>query len=131
MKEERAIRYNDKIEYIVNNLEAIPEEPKGDLEISGVFYKLHTSIEAAMDLVAMLLKDIGKKIEDDYTNIEYLTELGILTGQLAENLKKCNGLRNYLVHRYNKLDEKIALSSIEEVKKTLYDFINIIEGFKK
>lgn len=131
MKEERAVRYKDKIDYIVSSLEAIPEEPAGDLEIKGVFYSLHTAVEAAMDLVAMLLKDTGKKIEDDYTNIEVLEGTGIITGQLAENLKKCNGLRNYLVHRYDKLNDKIALDSVIDVKKTLYDFIEVVENFSK
>lgn len=131
MKEERAVRYKDKIDYIVSSLEAIPEEPAGDLEIKGVFYSLHTAVEAAMDLVAMLLKDTGKKIEDDYTNIEVLEGAGIITGQLAENLKKCNGLRNYLVHRYDKLNDKIALDSVVEVKKTLYDLIEVVENFSK
>ncbi len=87
MQEERAIRYKDKIDFIVSSLEAIPKKPKSELEISGVFYKLHTSIEAAMDLVAMVLKDRGKKIEDDYTNIEALEGSGVIAGGLAERLK--------------------------------------------
>jgi uncharacterized protein YutE (UPF0331/DUF86 family) len=65
MKEERAIRYREKMDFIVSSMEAIPSEPEGDLEISGVFYKMHTSIEAAMDLAAMLLKDLGIKVEED------------------------------------------------------------------
>jgi uncharacterized protein YutE (UPF0331/DUF86 family) len=112
-------------------MESIPENPKGDLEISGVFYKLHTSIEAAMDLVAMVLKDLGKKIEDDYANIEALEEAGTITEELSGRLKKCNGLRNYLVHRYNKVDDEIALSSVSEVRKTLYDFVGVVERFLK
>lgn len=60
MKEKRTIRYRDKIDFIVSSMEVIPEKPEGDLEISGVFYKLHTSIEAAMDLVAMVIKDSGE-----------------------------------------------------------------------
>ena len=131
MKDERKIRYKEKIDYIVSSLESIPEEPEADLEIKGVFYSLHTSIEAAMDLVAMLLKDGGKKVEDDYANIEALEESGIITSQLALGLKKCNGLRNYLVHRYNKMDDKIALGSVEEVRKVLYDFIDVVEEFLK
>ncbi|MEE8168660.1 MAG: DUF86 domain-containing protein [Candidatus Hydrothermarchaeales archaeon] len=131
MKEKRVIRYKDKIDFIVSSLESIPEEPKRDLEISGVFYKLHTSIEAAMDLVAMILKDLGKKIEDDYANIEALEESRTITRELSGKLKKCNGLRNYLVHRYNKVDDEVALSSVSEVKKTLYDFVEVVEGFLK
>lgn len=131
MKEKRVIRYKDKIDFIVSSMESIPEVPKGDLEISGVFYKLHTSVEAAMDLVAMVLKDLGKKIEEDYANIEALEEAGTITEELAGKLKKCNGLRNYLVHRYNKVDDEIALSSVSEVRKTLYDFIEVVERFLK
>ncbi|GBE55187.1 MAG TPA: DUF86 domain-containing protein [Euryarchaeota archaeon] len=104
MKEKRIIRYRDKIDFIVSSMESIPEKLKGDLEISGAFYRLHTSIEAAMDLVAMVLKDTGKKIDDDYTNIESLKESGIITEELSVKLKECNGLRNYLVHRYDKVD---------------------------
>lgn len=131
MKEERAIRYREKIDFIVSSLESIPKKTKGDLEVSGVLYKLHTSIEAAMDLAAMLLKDQGKKIEDDYANIESLKESGTITEALAVKLKKCNGLRNYLVHRYNKVDDEIALDSVGEVKKTLYDFVGVVEGILK
>lgn len=131
MKDERAIRYREKIDYIVSSLEAIPEVAEGDLEIRGIFYSLHTSIEAAMDMMAMLLKDSGKKVEDDYANIEALEESRIITPQLALGLKKCNGLRNYLVHRYNKMDDRIALDSAEEVRKILYDFIDVVEKFSK
>ncbi len=131
MKEKRIIRYKDKIDFIVSSMESIPEEVKGDLEISGAFYKLHTSIESAMDLVAMILKDSGEKIEDDYTNIESLEGSRIITEKLAVKLKECNGLRNYLVHRYDKVDDKIALSSVSEVKETLYGFVTVVERFLK
>lgn len=129
MKDERLIRYREKIDYIVRSLESIPEDPTGDLEISGVFYKLHTSIEAAMDLVAMLLKDLGRKVEDDYRNIEALEESATIPEELAGKLKKCNGLRNYLVRRYNRIDEGLALSYSTEVRKALFDLIEVVERF--
>jgi len=131
MKEKRALRYREKIDFIVRSMESIPDAPGGDLEISGVFYKLHTSVEAAMDLVAMVLKDLGEKIEEDYANIAALEGSGTVTGELAGKLKKCNGLRNYLVHRYNKVDDEIALGSVGEVRKALYDFVEVVEGFLK
>jgi uncharacterized protein YutE (UPF0331/DUF86 family) len=131
MKLERMIRYREKMDFIISSMESVPGEPKGDLEICGVFYKLHTSVEAAMDLAAMLLRDLGRKVEDDYRNLEALEELGTITGELAGGLKRCNGLRNYLVHRYNKLDEEIALGSAGDVRRTLYEFIEILERFLK
>lgn len=125
--DERIIRYKEKIDFITTSLQTIPEVPESDIEISASFYKLHTSIESAMDLAAMLLKDIGRKVEDDYTNIELLEELEIIDNNLAEKLKKCNGLRNYFVHRYNKVDVLLVINSIEEIRENLYNFIEVIE----
>lgn len=59
LKPERLIRYREKMDHIVRSLESIPDEPKGELETCGIFYKLHTSIYSAMDLAAMLLRDVG------------------------------------------------------------------------
>ncbi|MEM1670431.1 MAG: DUF86 domain-containing protein [Archaeoglobaceae archaeon] len=123
----RKERYREKIEYILEALDEIPEEPKRPIEVSGTFYNLLTSIESAMDVCAMLVKDLGKRVEDDYSNIEILHELGILDKELAEKLKTCNGLRNWLVHRYNKLDKKIVLESVDKVRETLIEFIRRVE----
>ena len=125
--EERIRRYKDKMSYIVRNMEAIEIEPESELELSGMFYKLHTSIEAAMDIVAMLLKDMGENLGNDYTNIMRLKDLKIITAELSDELAKCNGLRNHLVHRYDRIDDTIAIGSISEVHDIVYQFIEIIE----
>jgi len=80
-----------------------------------------------MDTSAMLVKDLGRRAEDDYGNIETLQEISILEEKLAERLKMCNGLRNWLVHRYNRVDRQLALNSVEDVKKILIEFINEVE----
>ncbi len=121
-------RYRDKISYIVDHLENLPQSPKNRLEKSATFYDLHTSIEAAIDMVAMYVKDKGLQVDDDYTNLERLVELNI-EPPLVSNLKQTNGLRNYLVHRYNTFDEKIVLNAIPTVKKTLYQWIEVLEEF--
>jgi uncharacterized protein YutE (UPF0331/DUF86 family) len=127
-KEMRYKRYRDKISYIVDHLEHLPQAQKTRVEKSATFYDLHTSIEAAIDLIAMYLKDKGVQVDDDYTNLEKLLELN-LDSELISNLKQVNGLRNYLVHRYNTFDEKVVLNAIPAVKKTLYQWIDIIEAF--
>lgn len=128
MTSERIKRYREKIEYIIEALEQIPEKPERPIEISGTFYNLHTSIESAMDIIAMLLKDLGSRVEDDYSNIEKLVELRVIDENLGEKLKMCNGLRNWLVHRYNRIDTKIVLESVDEVKEILIKFIERVEG---
>lgn len=81
-----------------------------------------------MDIVAMLVKDLGKKVEDDYHNIETLTDLGIIDSNLADSIKMCNGLRNWIVNRYNGVDTTLVLESIDEVRDTLFTFIERVEG---
>ena len=39
----------------------------------------------------------------------------------------CNGLRNWLVYRYSKIDKKLVLDSIAEVKITLEKFIKKVK----
>ena len=126
MDESRLARYREKMEYVVDALESI-REPRTQLELSGVFYNLITSIEASMDLIAMLLRDLGERVEDDYTNVDKLVELGILSEELGESLKKCNGLRNWLVHRYNRVDQELVMESVEEVKEALYSLLRRLE----
>ncbi len=40
----------------------------------------------------------------------------------------CNGLRNWLVHRYNKIDRKLVLESVEGVKAALEKFVKRVEN---
>lgn len=84
-----------------------------------------------MDICAMLTKDLGRRVEDDYSNIEHLYEIGVLDRALADRLKMCNGLRNWLVHRYNRVDKKLVLESVDKVKETLLEFIRRVEDALK
>lgn len=129
MKEERVLRYREKLRYVEDHLSELPGKPEGDLELGGVFYYIHTSVEAGMDLLAMMLKDMGNVVDDDYTNIERLEDDGVLSPSLADELKSCNGLRNHLVHRYNSFDEEIAVESIDEVRSALNELSEVVEEF--
>ncbi len=131
MSTNRMNRYMEKMEYIIDSLENIPQNPERPIEISGTFYNLLTSIEAAMDISAMLVKDLGSTVEDDYANLDKLQELGVIDSELAEKLKKCNGLRNWLVHRYNRVDNKLVLESVDDVKDALITFLERVKDVLK
>ncbi len=128
MDELRIKRYRDKIQHIFNYIQELPLEPKNELEKRGIFYSLQTSIEAMVDLIAMLVKDLGIQVKDDNINISEIVKVRNLDYELGEKLKKANGLKNIIVHRYNEIDEKIILDSVEEVKDLLLKWIEIIEG---
>ncbi|MFO7966030.1 MAG: DUF86 domain-containing protein [Archaeoglobaceae archaeon] len=112
---------------MVEAFDQVTAQTEHPIEISGTFYNLHTSIEAAMVIAAILVKDLGKKVEDDYHNIETLTDLGVIDSDLADSLKMCNGLRN-CSHRYNGVDTTLVLESIDEVRDTLFTFIERVES---
>ncbi|MFX1572833.1 MAG: DUF86 domain-containing protein [Promethearchaeota archaeon] len=127
MDELRIKRYRDKIQHIFVYIQDLPLEPKNELEKRGVLYSLQTSIEAMVDLIAMLVKDLGIQVKDDNQNISEIVKSRNVNPELGEELKKANGLRNIIVHRYNEIDEKLILDSIEEIKNLLIRWIEIIE----
>ena len=123
----RLKRYRDKIQHIFEYIQDLPLEPENELEKRGIFYSLQTSIEALVDLIAMLVKDFGIQVKEDNKNISEIVKIRNLNPKLGEKLKKANGLRNIIVHRYNEIDEKLILDSIGEVKDLLLQWIEIVE----
>jgi len=77
-----------------------------------------------MDIVAMLCKDLGITVKDDYSNIDELEALDLFQKELLRNLRRLNGVKNALVHRYNKIEE-------EQIIKEKENFVNILKEFVK
>ncbi len=127
MDELRIKRYRDKINHVVDYIKDLPFEPKNELEKRGIFYSLQTSIEAIVDLIAMLTKDLGIQVKDDNTNISEIVKKRKLKSELGVKLKKANGMRNIIVHRYNDFEEQIILNSVEEIKDLLSKWIKVVE----
>lgn len=85
----------------------------------ALLYALEVAVEISMDIIAMRIRDVGLRVEDDATNIEKIASEGIISKSEADFLCRTNGLRNFIVHRYNKLDMDIvneALSRVDELK---------------
>ncbi len=127
MDELRLKRYRDKINYIIDKIKDIPLKPTNDLEKDGIFYRLQTSIEAMIDLIAMIVKDLGLPVKDDVSNISEVIKKRNIDPKLGEELRRANGLRNILVHRYNEVEEEIVLNSIPNIKQLLFKWLDIIE----
>jgi len=127
MDELRLKRYRDKINYIFDNIDDLPKKPKNKFEKRAIFYSIQTSIESMIDIVAMVIKDLGIQVKNDELNITTIVKERNLNSELGEKLKKANGLRNILVHRYNEIDEQIILDSVDEIKDLLYQWLDIVE----
>jgi len=125
---ERESRYRDKINFAIEKFESIPSSGfDDDLIRDASFYKIQVSIESVIDICAMLVRDIGKDVGDDYHNLDILKEEKIISENMFENLKKLNGMRNILVHRYNKIEEELIFGKINDIRKIIFNFIEIVE----
>ncbi|MBY9019207.1 MAG: DUF86 domain-containing protein [Candidatus Lokiarchaeota archaeon] len=127
MDELRSKRYKDKIQHINDYLQDLPIKPKNELEKRGIFYSLQTSIEAIVDLIAMLVKDLGIQVKDDNFNITEIIKIRKVNPELGKKLSQANGLRNIIVHRYNAVDDQIILDSVQEVKNLIFNWVRIVE----
>ncbi len=70
----------------------------------------------------MKIKDSGVVVEDDYSNIGKLIENRIIEPEEGDLLKKFNGIRNAIAHKYDKLDMDI----IEEALRKIDEFSDVV-----
>jgi uncharacterized protein YutE (UPF0331/DUF86 family) len=133
MKIERAGRYKDKLDLIFKRagqakdwLEEVSSEIflEDDKTKLASYKAFQEAVEACMDLVAMMCKDLGIKPHDDYGNLE---SLGDLTEGSKKVLIEANGLRNHLVHRYNNRDDLLALDSMRGLLSGIMAFGDEVE----
>ncbi len=124
---ERLQRYKQKMNVAIDKINSLPRKPTSSTEIDATLYRVQIAIEATMDIIAMLVKDKGATVSDDYHNIEKLQELKIITRTESVELKHLNGLRNAIVHKYNKFEEEIVIGHQEHIKKNLLAFLQKVE----
>ena len=127
---ERAAVYRRKLNIIVEELEALPspDAELSRLEMRGLLHAVQVAVDAAMDVVAMRLKDIGQEVTDDYHNLDALVAGGRLDVDLAATLRRLNGLRNAIVHRYNTFEEETVRESVDEIRTALFAFVERMEA---
>jgi len=124
----RKDQYRRKLEFIIEKISILPPNlTEDEFHMDALFYRLQVSIDATMDVIAMLCKDLGISVKDDYSNIDELEKLKIFNSTLTKDLHRWNGLRNVLVHRYNKVEEDLVLKEKEDVVVTLKSFVKDVE----
>jgi len=97
----------------------------------GLYYiSLQVCVDITMDVVAMLVKDIGLNVEDDYTNIKKLLKHDVITKDEATLLKQYNRLRNAIVHKYDNLNLEVVkegLKRIDELYEIAYESMRVMK----
>ena len=128
---DRVRRYKQKMDFIVNKVNDIPDDFDSSLKVDATLYRIQTAIESAMDIIAMLTKDVGKEVGDDYSNINQLHKAGLYEKGFAAKLISIIGLRNAIVHKYNSFEESSVIDNIDEIKDILIQLLEYAENKTK
>jgi uncharacterized protein YutE (UPF0331/DUF86 family) len=129
----RKRRYFEKLEVFEGELGFIKANSSAlqdDVTRRALLYALEVCVDVVMDVVAMATRDLGLTVEDDYTNIEKLENEQVLVEREGELLRRFNGLRNAIVHRYNQLDLNAiqrGLQRMEELYEVLDKLVGVVE----
>ena len=124
----RIDQYRRKLEFIVDRITILPKNVEENIFfLDALFYRLQVSVDAAMDVVAMLCKDLGITVKDDYSNINELETLDIFSKEFSNELRRLNGLRNALAHRYNKIEEEQIIKEKVHFVEILKKFVSLVE----
>ena len=108
------------------------EDPQRDIKTVLAISKAFQEVaEVSVDLIAMLLKDNSLLPLDDYTNIDRVLEIGVLSADQGPMLRETNGLRNRLIHVHNGLSVDVLLESIKRLLPGLGSYLEVIEGWLK
>ena len=87
-------------------------------------------VESATDINNMILKKIDRSPSKDYYNSFIdLAENNVVNMDFALKIAPSTGLRNILIHEYEKIDDKIVYNSIKNVKMLYLKYIDIISKY--
>jgi len=131
MKDERKAQYSRKLNVIYKGLSLLSEwivptsvdEFVLDIKARYATYKAFQEVvDAAMDICAKIMKDIGEEPKDDYSNVEHLSNENIISKKTEDTLINANHVRNWIIHKYNKLDDRIIYERILDMMDDLEKF---------
>ncbi len=126
-----------KMNIILENLKALePIREMGRDEYLRDLYKrkaterlLQELIEAAIDINTHIVVGSGSAPPDDYyQSFIRAAELGFLSLELAEKLAPSAGLRNRLVHEYDRIDHSIILQAVSMAEELYTRYLEEISA---
>lgn len=131
---------SQKLEEILGYLKEIEELLKfTDKEILNDSLKLHTAerllqliVDAIIDVNQHFIKELNLKISEDFQGTFYiLAENNILPTDFAAKIAPVVGLRNLIVHRYEKLDKPLFIATFRKNYSDFKMYLKIINDHLK
>ncbi len=89
-------------------------------------------VDAAVDINTYIILELGEKVpETNFQSFAMLEALKILPSRLVKNLSSSAGLRNRLVHEYEKIDSFILYKSLKKFNPLYYCYCREIIKWMK
>ena len=91
--------------------------------------RIEFAIQNILDICAMIVKNKGLQVPNSDDDV--LTELEdahIMKKDVVETIRQMKGFRNFLVHRYGVLNDRIAYN---DIKTGLKDFTRVFKEIRK
>jgi uncharacterized protein YutE (UPF0331/DUF86 family) len=103
---------------------------KNHEKIDSAKYNLIVVIEGAIDICNHIVAKAGGRAPNDYADcFGILGELGVLTDEFVEKLKRMAKFRNLLVHLYWQVDNRKVFSVLREDIFDIKKYLQRIEEF--
>jgi len=132
-------RINDKINEIEKYLEELNEIIPGNLEEYQRDFKtkaaceryLEKIVESVIDLGFILSREKNFKLPEDEEGIfNILLKEKIISEELLIRLKDAKGMRNFIIHQYEKINDELVFEAItKQLERDVQEFINSINKF--
>ncbi|NVM37900.1 MAG: DUF86 domain-containing protein [Candidatus Lokiarchaeota archaeon] len=86
----------------------------------GIYKRVETSIQEVISICSVINTDLKLGIPSNRDDIIIsLINNNIISKNIGEKVKEMKGFRNFLVHRYGRIDDEVAF---KDIKKGLLDF---------
>ena len=119
----------ESLKLVKENLPDTLEEFLGlGLVKDGIYKRIEFCIENVYDICAVINTDLDLGIPKDEEDIlENLLKKKIMSKNIGKKLRLMKGFRNILVHRYGKIDDKLAFKILKENINDFNEFVKEIE----
>lgn len=83
-----------------------------------------------IDINIHFIKELDLKSPDDFqSTFEILAEGKIISPEFAARIAPVIGLRNMLVHRYEKIDKKFFIEQVKKEKRDFVEYVGYIDEY--
>lgn len=123
------LEYYQELKGYSNNL-SLEEYKKNKLSKRAIERTIQLIVECATDINNMILKLKGEQTATDYFNSFIdLAEKGVLEQSFALQIAPSTGLRNIIIHEYQRIDDEIVYRSINKTLESYLQYIKRINDY--